>query len=292
MVSAMKRSLSSFIYYNFPLAEAIRRTAKAGFEGIDIWGGRPHAYRRDLGPKDLIALRQVLSDEGLNVASFIPAQFRYPTSLCSPVEAIREDSINYLKEGIDTAAELGAPLVHVCPGHSIHGQSKEDAMSRLCESIRDIAEYAAGQHIRVAIEPADKYETDLLTTCEASLKIVEELGYENLGVLLDNGHAHVVGESCIEAVAFLGSRLFHVHLDDNNGLRDQHLVPGDGTFDFPPFIAALKQAGYEGFLGAELGWDYTIDPDPAAQLAAGRMAAMLHQVSVNSLILLTLEEIK
>jgi len=274
----MKLSLSSFIYFNYPLSEAIRRTAAAGFDGIDIWGGRPHAYRRDLSPEEIAELRRILAGEGLAIASFIPAQFRYPTSLCSPNDTIRRDSVSYIQESTETAAALGARIVSVCPGHTIYGQSMEDGWGRLSESLADIAEFARRYDMRIAIEPADKYETDLVPTCAEALKLIGELRYANLGVVLDNGHAHVVGESAVEAVQMLGPRLFHVHIDDNNGLRDQHLVPGEGTFEFPPFITALHKAGYDGFLAAELSWDYTINPDLAAQLTVERMDQIQGQV--------------
>ena len=273
----MKLSLSSFIYFNYPLDEAIRRTAAAGFDGIDIWGGRPHAYRRDLSERELATLRRLIRDEGLAVASFIPAQFRYPTSLCSLNETIRQDSVRYIQDSIETAAALGSPIVSVCPGHTLHGQSKEDGIERLSESLWAITEFAARHNIRIAIEPADKYETDLLFTCADTLRLIEQLGYKNLGVLLDNGHAYVVDESAADAVRLLGDRLFHVHVDDNDGMRDQHLVPGDGDFDFPPFIEALRAVGYDGYLAAELTWDYTVDPDPPARLTVERMSKILNQ---------------
>jgi protein FrlC len=271
----VKLSISSFIYFNYPLDEAIRRVAAIGFDGIDIWGGRPHAYRCDLSEKEIRALRRLLSDTDLAVASFIPAQFRYPTCLCSPNETIRRDSVAYICDSIETAAALGAPVASVCPGHSLFGQSREDAWGRLCESLDTICEHAAEWGLRIAIEPADKYETDLIATTAEAMKLVEELGHENLGVLLDNGHAHVVGEPADQAVRRLGDRLFHVHVDDNNGLRDQHLVPGDGDFDFASFFAALREVGYDGYLAAELGWDYTLDPDSAARLTIQRLRHFL-----------------
>lgn len=271
----MKTSLSSFVYFNYTLDEAIRRTAAAGFAGIDIWGGRPHAYRNDLTERQLAAFRRLLRDEGLQVASMIPAQFRYPTSLCSPIKAIQRDSIRYIQDSLNTAAGLGAPMISVCPGHTLYGQTRDDGFARLSESLWEIAEFAVRLGIRVAIEPADKYETDLLNTCQETLNLVHQLGCENLGVLLDNGHAQIVGESADEAVRALGDRLYHVHVDDNNGLRDQHLVPGEGAFSFPPFIQALRSVGYTGFLCAELSWDYTIDPDSAARSTAKRLEALL-----------------
>ena len=120
----MKLSLSSFVFLNYPLDQAISRIADAGYDGVDIWGGRPHAYRSDLTAGEIRELAGRIRDLGLSVPSFIPAQFRYPTCLCSPKEKVRKDSIGYIKESLETAAGLGAPVVSVCPGHSVYGQDR------------------------------------------------------------------------------------------------------------------------------------------------------------------------
>src|SRR5690606_19533468 len=140
------------------------------------------------------------------VASFIPAQFRYPTCLCSNNETIRQDSIAYICDSIETAAGLGAPLVSVCPGHSVYGQPPADAWARLSDSLSHICDFAASREIRIAIEPADRYETDVIQTTAGAMRMIRELGYDNLGVLLDNGHAYVVGEGVEEAVQAMGDR--------------------------------------------------------------------------------------
>ncbi|NLW71269.1 MAG: sugar phosphate isomerase/epimerase [Chloroflexi bacterium] len=263
----MSLSLSSFIYLNFSLEEAIKRIAALGFNGIDIWGGRPHAYRNDLNLTEIANIRQTAKEFGLGLASFIPAQFRYPTSLCSQNEVIRKDSVAYIKDSIQTAARLGCPVVSVCPGHSLFGQTVNAAMDCLRESLDELCLYATSLAVRIAIEPADRFETDLVNTIPDALQIIDQLGHDNLGVVLDCGHSYVVGESAVEAVSISQDRLFHVHVNDNNGLRDQHLVPGEGTFNFIPFLDALKKHNYQGYLCVELSWDVTLDPDIAAAKA-------------------------
>ncbi len=263
----IRLSLSSFIYVNYPLDIAIQQISKAGYDGIDFWGGRPHAYRKDLNEADIEKIKDLLGELQLGVASFIPAQFRYPTCLCSGSEFIRQESIEYIKDSIQTAAALGSPVVSVCPGHSLFGQSKSAAWDSLRRSLDEICRFASSFPVRIAIEPADIYETDLINTGTDAMRMIDQLGYANLGLVLDTGHSHIVGEETAQAMAMAQDRLFHVHVDDNNGLRDQHLVPGLGSFDFPPFLEALDKFGYQGFLGVELSWDVTIDPDPAASQA-------------------------
>lgn len=267
----MKISLSSFLFVNYTLEDAIRLTAGAGYDGIDIWGGRPHAYRNDRGEDDCRAIRVLLERYELQLASFIPAQFRYPTSLCSPIPAIREDSIFYIQDSIKTAQAIGGDLVSVCPGHTLYGQGTANGWEILKNSLVRLSKFAAERKMRLALEPADRYETDLVNTVGDAARLLNEIDCSNLGILLDCGHVRVTNEPMDEAFRAAGDRLFHVHVDDNNGLRDQHLVPGEGIVDFSELYALLRQSAYCGFLCAELGWDYTTDPLPAACLTAERL---------------------
>lgn len=267
----MKFSLSSFVYFNATLQDVIEQTAAFGYDGIDIWGGRPHAYRKDLSAADCLALRRQMERLGLAAASFIPAQFRYPTSLCSPIPAIQEDSIAYIQDSILTASRLGASLVSVCPGHTLRGQSLQDGWERLKVSLYHICRFAQTLQMQIAIEPADPYETDLVNTIATAARLIAETEMENLGVLLDAGHVHVSGEPMAEAFKAAGDRLFHIHVDDNLGKRDQHLIPGEGKIDFPEFYRLVADTGYAGYLCAELSWDYTLDPDTAARQTIERL---------------------
>ena len=63
----------------------------------------------------------------------------------------------------------------------------------------------------------------------------------------------------------------HIHIDDNTGDGDAHLIPGDGGIDFGPFAPALKDTGYDGFISAELGFQYAPNPDAAVEKAFSRL---------------------
>jgi protein FrlC len=253
---------------NFSVDEAIRRVARAGFDGIDIWGGRPHVYRQDFNAQQLAHLRQLLESTGLRVPSFMPAFFRYPYNLSSPNETVRLDSVDYMRMSIDNAAALGAELVLIVPGRSLHGQSKPDALARLIHSVREICTYARRYSLRLAIEAVNHYVSDLVNSAAAARHVIDQVDCHRLGIVLDTGHINLGEESMETALALTGDRLYQVHVNDNNGRRQQNLMPGDGTFDFERFFRLLTQHGYDGYLTAELGWEYTLDPDPAVQQIA------------------------
>lgn len=272
----MRISISTFLYYNYTLDEAVKRISKCGYQGIEIWGGRPHAYRNDLTDEDIKNLRKVIESSGLEISAFIPAQFRYPTSICSPNNVIREDSVNYLKDSILTSIKLGCLKVSICPGHTLYGQGYENGMQQLSISIRDLYKYADKKGVTLLIEPAHRFESDLILTIKDGVDFINELGLENLGIAMDTGHCYVNGESLVESVSLLKGYPYHIHIDDNHGTSDDHKVPGEGSIDFLPFFRELKNAAYQGFLTVELGWNYTLEPDNAAKNSRIAIESLLH----------------
>jgi len=97
----------------------------------------------------------------------------------------------------------------------------------------------------------------------------------NLGCLLDMGHMNILHENGVDYVKTLGEKLYHVHVNDNNGAADQGLIPGQGTVQFQPFIRALREAGYQGYLSLELSFNYQQDPDAAAYKSKMFMESLL-----------------
>jgi fructoselysine 3-epimerase len=249
---------------NYSLENAIRLVFIAGFDGIEIWGGRPHAYRFDLREHEFRHCRALLDDLGMQAPAFTPAQFLYPTSLCSPIKKIYRDSIQYFKDSIETAVRIGSQIICAMPGHTLNDQLIDDGWNRLAEGLIEICEYAAHYDILIGIQPANEYETDLVNTTVQALEMVEQLDCDNFGVIYNNAHAFIAGEETIKTIENLSDRLIHVHLSDNHGKSDQHLIPGRGLFDFQEMAFALSRIGYEGFISVELGMEYSVNPDAAA----------------------------
>lgn len=260
----MRTSLSSFLYLNYPLEEAIEHIAMAGFDAVDIWGGRPHAYQDDLREHEIRAIRTQLDNFGLEIASFIPAQRHYPISLCSPFPTIRMAGIHYIQTSIELAARLGTSIISILSGHTLNNQSQDEGWELFADSLDQICYFAGHYDVLIAIEPADKFQTDLINTTHQALDMIEEVGCENCGVLFDTGYALIAKEKPATAILHLRDKLFHIHLNDNDGEQNESLIPGKGRFDFDTLITTLKTVHYEGFLSAEPGWHYTLDPDTAA----------------------------
>ncbi|HEX7588141.1 MAG TPA: sugar phosphate isomerase/epimerase family protein [Anaerolineae bacterium] len=260
----MKLAQSSFLYFNFPLKQAIRRLHQLGYQGIEIWGGRPHMYRHDLDA-ELDSLKALLDECEMTVPNFIPAQFRYPSILCSSNTAVRRDSVRYIEDAIDNALGLGAPSVSLCAGMTLAGESVDAGWANLRQSITELLDYTDKTKLLLLIEPAHRAESTLILTAADGLRMVHEIKSERLGICFDTGHAAVNGEDLAQSVRLLAGVPMHIHIDDNRGDSDAHMIPGEGSVDFASFADALEEIGYRGFVSAELGFQYTLDPDTAAR---------------------------
>jgi protein FrlC len=264
--------------FQHTIQDAVRLVARLGFDGIDIWGGRPHVYRDDLTREELDDLRRLIADLGLTVVSLMPAFYRYPHSFSNPNPRVREDSVGYVRQCIDNAAVLGAGIVLIVPDHSLHGQPRDDARARFIDSVDAVARHASQYDLMLGIEVLYHDETDYVNSADDALAIIGELGHRNIGAVLDSGTLNLSKEDPAETLAALGDRLLQVHVNDNAGGREQqNLVPGDGAYDFRSLIRALRAHGYSGFLSAELTKGYADDPEPPLRTTAERLRSWLQE---------------
>ena len=115
---------------------------------------------------------------------------------------------------------------------------------------RQMARIAAGRGQRLVIE---NRVGDFVNTSDGALKLIEDAGEPNGGLLLDVAHMHATKEFFELVVPKLGQRLMYVHLADNDGSFSHHLPAGQGNVDFGSFFQTLKAASYSGYTNIDYG---------------------------------------
>lgn len=89
--------------------------------------------------------------------------------------------------------------------------------------------------------------------CAHLLRLIDALGSDQLGICLDTGHLNLCGGDPAAFVVQAGSRLRALHIADNEGFYDQHLMPyGRGTVPWERFMRALNASGYQGLFNYEI----------------------------------------
>lgn len=273
----MKKGIATSLFVNFPISEAIHRIAKAGYECVDIWGGRPHIYRKDFSPLELRNLRSEIEGRGMAVSSFMPAFFRYPYNLCSPNARVRKDTLGYVYQCLENAVELGAPILLVCPPRLLFGQNISSAWDQMASSLRLICDSSNQYGIKVVLEPVNKNVFDLINNTADAMRMIHYLDIDTLGVVLDTGHLHLSDETIAQALSQVKDRLYQVHINDNNGKQQQNLIPGEGTFNFEEFFSGLHQIGFNGVVSAELSTDYGMQLQQAIEVTSKRLSNWLKE---------------
>jgi sugar phosphate isomerase/epimerase len=96
--------------------------------------------------------------------------------------------------------------------------------------------------------------------------------FDDIGVCLDIGHAHI-GDGVAAALAGLAPLVRTAHLHDNHGERDEHLWPGEGTIEFEQVLAGLKAAPQQPAGVLEIHYSYGAEPAQVVERAKAAFAA-------------------
>jgi len=189
-------------------------------------------------------------------------------SFTSDDDAVRRAAVERISSHIPLAARLDAVVIlGLIRGITPEGQTHERSMEVLVEAIQACATAAAGTGVRFALEPMNRYETDLIHTAAQGLDLIERVGADNFGLLLDTFHMNIEEADVEDSIRTAGDRIFHFHVADSN-----RWYPGAGHLDFGRILEVLRGTGYEGFVSGEFM------PLPDADLAAERGIAHLRSV--------------
>jgi len=197
---------------------------------------RAHAIRRACDHHDIRLGLHTLS--AVNVAEYAPL-------VAEAVDA-------YLLAYIDAAVLLGAEWIVVHAGFHFSADVPQRMRAGL-DRLRRVAGYAETKSVLLLLENLNKEPPDaevhyLASTIEEWRWFYEKLESPALQLAFTANHAHLVAEG---VAGFLNSMPMHrvreVRLADcfRNG-REQHLIPGQGDFDFPALFKALESRAYTG----------------------------------------------
>ena len=244
----------------------VARIAGWGYDGVEL-------AIRDPRLVDADGLERVVSSHGLSVPAIGTGQAwgEEKLSFTSDDSAVRAAAIARIRSHVPLAARLQAiVIIGLVRGITPQGQTHLQSMSYLVAALRECAASAALVGVRLALEPLNRYETDLVHTVAEGLGLVERVGADNLGLLLDTFHMNIEEPVIGESIRAAGERIFHFHVADSNRWH-----PGAGHLDFSSILDTLYAAGYRGFVSGEFM------PLPDAGTAAERSIACLRQITAH-----------
>lgn len=236
-----------------------------------MWSG----YFKDLGPEDMVKLfatkgwrdlelstehsdmlmcRGEMAAVGREFRSFIQSQdvrisqghLWLTADLAGPEQAA---TIDTLKRWLDLYHAIGITAAVLHPGgHKMRKAGAADSAIRDAQvrGLSMLCDHIAGSAIRICLENGKSAEP----LCE----LIQAVGSGQLGICLDTGHLNIgqPGDQ-LEFIRRAGGLLKALHIADNDGSSDQHLMPyGRGTVNWRDVVSGLNEIGYSGLFNFEI----------------------------------------
>lgn len=244
----------------YDAATAVDRLAAIGYDGIDmgfdywIFEGSPF-----------------LADTYLDWAASLKARADEKGIVYTHAHAPGEADSEYVGRSIEAAAALGAKYLVVHPvwkdknGNIIKSklrflQVNADAIKTWLPKAEELGVTLLSENVLWGASSDPRIIADL----------VEKVGSDWFGWCFDVGHAWCCGYAP-DVLKECAVTPMSLHIQDNDGSGDQHLIPGDGTIDMDLFTKTLRQIGYLGDCVMEAHHQSLVAPDEERDAILSRL---------------------
>jgi sugar phosphate isomerase/epimerase len=227
-----------------------------GFRSVEVFATRSHFDYHS--PAAVADLQQWLAEAGTELHSvhapagegFSAGRWHAPLSLASTDRDARVKAVGEAERALQIARRIPFKVLVTHLGvprwvPSAAADNSRDAARRSVEELSTIAEPLG---VRIALEVVPNE----LSRAGSLVHFVERvIDVANVGICLDVGHAHLDGD-LVEAIETVSEHVVAVEVHDNNRRSDDHLVPFDGSIDWPAALTSVQKVGYDGALIFEI----------------------------------------
>lgn len=189
----------------------INLAKKHGFEIIEILGESPF-FEKD---------KEEFKDCGLDMRIHAAT---VDINIASLNKGIRAESVKQMIDCGHYAERINANTITVHPG--IIGRNEPRLRKAALEiSVESVGEIIDNTNVEVSVENMPVRGKFLANTVEELEMIQQETG---CSLTIDTGHGNTCGN--LEEMLSL-KNISYCHLNDNDGVKDQHITLGEGTLD-------------------------------------------------------------
>ena len=275
----MQKVLSTYLFISRKLTpELIGQIRAGGFNALEVFCSRSHF---DYASKqDVCALAALLEANQMKLNSLhaptskdssATRESGQPLSVCEVEKVRRIEAMDEFKRAIDVSEDLpfSRMVLHM-------GGSREEADPRKRDAAFSTLEHLVLHAHHAGVTLAVENTTSEMGAPAYLRAFVDETRLTGLRFNFDVGHANLADGAAEERLeksfAPMKDLLASVHLHDNHGEKDEHLLPYEGSIDWGAAIPLLKSAPNEELpVVLELKEKFGADAPPVTeQLAAAR----------------------
>lgn len=267
-------------YQRNPLEHCFMDAKEYGYDYIELWGGRPHAYAPDLKAGDINEVRRLIEKYEMPVLGYTPEHNAYPYNYMIGSEAQRRNAIDYLKLSLEMAKEMGAEFVLTSPANGGYLATYDQLWSRLEKNIQELGDYAAKLEIKLVVEALTPYESNFFTRANDLVELFRRVDNPYVVGMCDIVPPFVQHESIMAYFDKLGNKMDHMHIIDGENGSDTHLIPGEGNIPIKEMLYEMKRIGYDKTATLELVTNYINEPRFYAKRAIDNMRELMAEAGI------------
>ena len=242
-----KENISDFI------RAALQAHKDAGFEAADFGMGLLDLSADGWQP---IAEQAVIDSKEIGIPFSVCHLPFMPTGVLKDSEQFQRFN-EKLMRALEAAVVVGSEYAVLHPNTTtlpIKQYSRKEQFDQVMEHLSPVVERANQLGVSVVVEnmrlvprmcPTHRF-------CQYPDELCEVADALGIGVCWDFGHANVSGVRQSEGLAYIGKRLKVIHVNDNVGVDDDHVLPFMGNIDWRDAMHGLALAEFEGVFNFEL----------------------------------------
>lgn len=267
-------------YQRNPLEHCFMDAKEYGYDYIELWGGRPHAYAPDLKAGDINEVRRLIEKYEMPVLGYTPEHNAYPYNYMIGSEAQRRDAVDYLKLSLEMAKEMGAESVLTSPANGGYLATYDQLWGRLEKNIQELGDYAAKLEIKLVVEALTPYESNFFTRANDLVELFRRVDNPYVVGMCDIVPPFVQHESIMAYFDKLGNKMDHMHIIDGENGSDTHMIPGEGNIPIKEMLYEMKRIGYDKTATLELVTNYINEPRFYAKRAIDNMRELMAEAGI------------
>jgi D-psicose/D-tagatose/L-ribulose 3-epimerase len=166
--------------------------------------------------------------------------------------AVHDNCFSYIASCLDICAALGTSFFGG-PMYSAVGKARmvPDAQRKkewelAVRNLRIVCTMAAARGLQIAIEPLNRFESDLVNTAEDAFRLVKDIDHPAAQIMLDGFHMNIEERDIEKAITRAGNKLIHLQVAEN-----YRGTPGTGQTNWNAYRKGLEAIDYKGIITIE-----------------------------------------
>lgn len=240
--NGLKTSLNTFSFNallsdgSMTISDMLDFCAATGFEGVDLTGYYFKDYPQVPPDEYLFEIKRKAFKLGLEISG---TGVRNDFTIADKTR--REQELALVKNWIEVAAKIGAPVIRIFAGNQKNeGYTKDQITEWMLEDIRTCVEYGKVHGVIIGLQN----HNDFIQTADQVIRMIEAINSEWLGLILDTGSYRV-----LDPYAEITKSIKYTV---NWQIKEKIFINGEEKdTDLDKLISIIKSSGYKGYLPIE-----------------------------------------